>query len=149
MTTSDLSYNIFLGNLVYGLWLLDEELFMIKREGKWGCRDLAMVSWDTARTIPRKKDPEGFVKLYINESLGAKKLRIHLSVLGPRKRPHSPHRHEEEEVFFILEGEGRVVVDDKEFKLSAMSAVFIPPGSLHGIENIGDKPLKYLVIIAK
>jgi len=108
-----------------------------------------MISWDTAKTTPRKGDPEGFVKSYINEAIEAKKLKIHLSVVGPHRRPHEPHRHDEEEVFFIIEGEGKVIVDEKEFRVSPMSAVFIPPGSLHGIENTGDKPLKYLVIIAK
>ncbi|KYH36660.1 MAG: cupin [Candidatus Bathyarchaeota archaeon B24] len=110
---------------------------------------MAVVSWDSAETRPREGDPEGYTKLYVNESIGAKKLWIHLSVLGPHRKPHEAHRHDEEEVFFILEGEARFMVEDKELKAGPMTAVYIPPGKLHGLENVGDKPLKYLVIIAK
>lgn len=110
---------------------------------------MSAVSWDKAETRPREGDPEGFTKLYVNESIGAEKLWIHLSVLGPRRRPHDPHRHDEKEAFFILEGEARFTVDGEEFKAGPMTAVYIPPGRLHGLENVGDKPLKYLVIIAR
>jgi len=110
---------------------------------------MAAVTWEEGEIKPREGDSQGYVKPYVNESIGAKKLRIHLSVVGPRRRPHEPHRHDGEEVFFILEGEARVTVDGREFRVGPMSAVFVPPGSLHGIENAGDKPLKYLVIIAR
>lgn len=108
-----------------------------------------MVSWDRAKTIPRRGDPEGFMKLYVDDSIGAKRLQIHLSTLGARRKPHEPHRHDWEEVFFILEGEAKFTVDDREFEAKPMTAVFIQPGSLHGIENAGDDILKYLVITAR
>ena len=110
---------------------------------------MSVITWDTARTKARRGDPQGLVKLYVNESIGAKRIRMHLSVVGPHRKPHEAHRHDGEEIFFILEGEGSVLIEDEKFKVSPMTAVFIPPGYLHGIENTGDKPLKYLVIIAK
>ncbi len=110
---------------------------------------MSVITWDTAKTKPRKDDPQGFVKVYVSEAIGAKKLRIHLSVVGPHRKPHEPHQHDGEEIFFILEGEGKVIVGNKEYKVGPMTAVFIPPNVFHGIENTGDKPLKYLVIIAK
>ena len=110
---------------------------------------MAVVSWENAKTVPRKGDPEGFMKIYVDESIGARRLRIHLSSLGAHRKPHEPHRHDWEEVFFILEGEAKLIVDGRELKAGSMTAVFIRPGSLHGIENAGDKPLRYLVITAK
>lgn len=110
---------------------------------------MAVIPWGKAKTVPRRRDPEGFMKLYVDESIGAKKLRIHLSTLGVHRSPHEPHRHEWEEVFFILEGEAKFTVDGRELKAGPMSAVFIPSGSLHGIENAGDRTLKYLVITTK
>ena len=107
---------------------------------------MSIISWENAETRHRK---EGFIKIYVDEKIGARKLRMHLSVLGPYKRPHKPHRHEGEEIFFILEGEGEVKIEDEEFKVGPMTAIYIPSNLLHGIENAGEKVLKYLVIVAK
>ena len=47
------------------------------------------------------------------------------------------------------QGEGEVKIEDEEFKVGPMTAIFIPSNLLHGIENAGEKVLKYLVIVAK
>ena len=110
---------------------------------------MSVIYWEAAKTRQRKGDPTGLVKVYVSKEIGAKKLKMHLSIVGPGRKPHEPHRHNGEEIFFILEGEGRVLIEDREYNVKPLTAVFIPPNKLHGIRNTGDKPLKYLVIIAK
>jgi len=52
--------------------------------------------------------------------------------------------HRSEEIYHILEGEGLMSVGEKKFKVKAGDTVCIPPGTPHQIQNIGEKPLRFL-----
>jgi len=41
-------------------------------------------------------------------------------------------------------GRGRVRVGEETAELAAGDLVWVPPNAQHGIENIGDEPLRYL-----
>lgn len=58
------------------------------------------------------------------------------------------HNHEQEEIYFIMEGRGEMCVDDERRTVSAGQAVFIPPNAFHQLTNIGDAPLKMLYCYA-
>lgn len=47
----------------------------------------------------------------------------------------SPHSVASEISFYILEGEGRVLVGEEESPVSAGALVFCPPGARHGIKT--------------
>jgi quercetin dioxygenase-like cupin family protein len=48
------------------------------------------------------------------------------------------HRHErEDELFFVLEGEFRFVLDGREFAAAAGAFVYAPRGSVHAFKNTG------------
>jgi quercetin dioxygenase-like cupin family protein len=53
-----------------------------------------------------------------------------------------PHRHEQPEIYFILEGTGIVRIDGHETVVKAGTAVFIPGNAEHGIRNDSDANLK-------
>ncbi|MFH5820999.1 cupin domain-containing protein [Georgenia sp. AZ-5] len=53
------------------------------------------------------------------------------------------HRHTPPEVYYVLEGEGLVVIDGAEHPVSAGSAVFIPGDAEHGIRNTGSQTLRF------
>lgn len=63
-------------------------------------------------------------------------------------RPHEalpPHVHDhEEQLYYVIEGEGIIRMDDREFALRPGTAVMIAPGVVHGVTNPNDKPLRYL-----
>jgi len=65
-------------------------------------------------------------------------------------RPHDAlpvHMHaDEDQLYYILEGEGTIRMNDQEFDLRPGSAVTIPPGVAHGVRNESDLPLRYLDI---
>lgn len=46
----------------------------------------------------------------------------------------APHSVESEISFYILEGEGRVLVGKEESPVSSGTLVFCPPGALHGLK---------------
>lgn len=71
---------------------------------------------------------------------------LKLSVVKPRAATHAPHTHEEDEFFFVLEGTAEFHLDGETRTGGPMTSFYCPSGVAHGIRNIGDTELKYLVI---
>jgi len=71
---------------------------------------------------------------------------IKLTVVGPHLASHAPHSHEGHECFFVLEGKAEFFLDGKTRVVGPQTALYCAPQSLHGIKNVGDGELKYLVI---
>jgi mannose-6-phosphate isomerase-like protein (cupin superfamily) len=65
-------------------------------------------------------------------------------------RPHDAlpvHTHDrEDQLYYVLEGEGTIRMGDQDFELRPGEAVTIPPGIAHGVRNESDTPLRYLDI---
>ncbi len=59
------------------------------------------------------------------------------------------HSHEtEEEIIYILSGEGAVIAGQQESRLEPGVAVFIPPGLPHQIRVDGAEPLKLVTLFS-
>ena len=71
---------------------------------------------------------------------------IKLSVVAPHSATHPPHKHSEDEFFFVLEGNAEFYLNGETKSDGPMTSFYCPPFSEHGIRNIGDTELKYLVI---
>ncbi|MBP0904230.1 cupin domain-containing protein [Mariniflexile gromovii] len=71
---------------------------------------------------------------------------LKLSVVAPHKSTHAPHQHIEDEFFFVLEGTAEFYLDGKTQTAGAYTSFYCPSNSMHGISNVGDTELKYLVI---
>jgi len=71
---------------------------------------------------------------------------IKMSVIGPHQRSHAPHQHEGHEFFFVLSGKAEFFLDGKTRVVGPQTALYCPPGVMHGIANAGDGELQYLVI---
>ena len=71
---------------------------------------------------------------------------LKLSVVKPHSATHDPHEHEEDEFFFVLEGTAEFHLDGKTKTGGPMTSFYCPSGVSHGIRNVGDTELKYLVI---
>jgi quercetin dioxygenase-like cupin family protein len=59
-----------------------------------------------------------------------------------------PHRHEQPEVYFVLEGSGIVTVDGSAQPVAAGAGVFIPSNALHSVECTGDTDLRMAYVFA-
>lgn len=57
------------------------------------------------------------------------------------------HRLRSSEVYYILEGEGEMYIDGKREKVKPGQAIYIPPGSIQQIRNIGLSHLQFLCIV--
>jgi mannose-6-phosphate isomerase-like protein (cupin superfamily) len=58
-----------------------------------------------------------------------------------------PHKLKSSEVYIILNGKGKVHIDDSEAIIEKGQLVFIPQAALQWIENIGDTTLDFLCIV--
>lgn len=89
----------------------------------------------------------------ISDHIGAKKLGYNISVCPPGKSVCPFHNHRiNEEMFFILEGEGILRFGDKEYPLRKFDFVACPPGGrevAHQMINTGTTDLKYLALSTK
>jgi len=76
----------------------------------------------------------------------------HQSLAEARLHPGAsttPHRHERtEEIYYILEGSGRMRVGDSTAPVGPGDAIAIPPGTSHQISNVGSCVLKFLCCCA-
>lgn len=71
---------------------------------------------------------------------------IKLSVVAPSSATHQPHKHSEDEFFFVLEGSAEFYLNGEIRTAGPMTSFYCPSFSEHGIRNVGDTELKYLVI---
>ncbi|WP_245794799.1 cupin domain-containing protein [Flaviramulus basaltis] len=71
---------------------------------------------------------------------------LKMSVVAPHKSTHAPHKHIEDEFFFVLEGTAQFYLDGKTQIAGAYTSFYCPSNVMHGISNVGDTELKYLVI---
>lgn len=71
---------------------------------------------------------------------------VKLSVVEPHSATHAPHQHVEDEFFFVLEGTAEFYLDGKTSVAGRNTSLYCPSNVEHGIRNVGDTQLKYLVI---
>jgi mannose-6-phosphate isomerase-like protein (cupin superfamily) len=67
-------------------------------------------------------------------------------VLPPGATVGRHHHVETEEVYYLLEGRGRMTVAGETREVAAGDAVFIPRGATHTLENTGDTPIRLLLV---
>lgn len=86
----------------------------------------------------------------LGRRLGSRKLGSQLVIVPPGKKAWPYHAHYvNEEMFFILAGQGQIRLHDKEYLLTAGDLISIPPGPeyAHQIINISEEEdLTYLAI---
>ena len=91
---------------------------------------------------------KGLSKYWVAASLDPQKLRIHISEVEPGSRSHGAHTHTGIEVFYVLEGQATVEVDDELYTLGPNEALALDASRPHGIFNNGSTRVRYMVIIA-
>jgi mannose-6-phosphate isomerase-like protein (cupin superfamily) len=95
-------------------------------------------------TAPRYILPQGIVShlLASPRTSGCEYLTTTLAVIQPggAQRIHS---HRPEQVYFILEGSGEMMVGEETRRVGPGDCIFIPSWQPHGLQNDGATPLRY------
>jgi ectoine hydroxylase-related dioxygenase (phytanoyl-CoA dioxygenase family)/mannose-6-phosphate isomerase-like protein (cupin superfamily) len=98
--------------------------------------------------------PSGFVPYHIlrGATPNVSEMESHVSVLSPGHSPHPPHRHVEEELLVVLDGEAEIVIprsaDEFEPRIQRLTAggfVYYPAYQYHTIRNVSSRPVTYLM----
>jgi len=94
-------------------------------------------------TVPGAKN--AFVRWLISDKDGAPHFAMRLFEVGADG--NTPlHNHPWEHEIFILEGEAKVRIGDKEFQVKPGYVIYIPPNVEHTIVNIGRSTLKFICL---
>lgn len=98
----------------------------------------------------RKFDPVDWGRtknIFGMENVGAQYLKINITEYAPGSE-HKPHRHPgQEEVIYVLEGEGITRTDAGDQRFGPGSFIFVPADTDHATINVlKDKPMKAVII---
>lgn len=69
-------------------------------------------------------------------------------VLDPNGGQVPWHNHEQEEIYFVIEGSGQMCVGDEITELHGGQMVHIPSLAFHQLTNTGDEPLRMMYCYA-
>jgi mannose-6-phosphate isomerase-like protein (cupin superfamily) len=88
--------------------------------------------------------PDKMVKIALATTA---RTQLDLYCLAPGQE-QKPHAHQDQDkIYFVLEGRGRVFLDGREETVDAGEAVVAPAGTAHGLANTGTTPLLALVVV--
>lgn len=92
------------------------------------------------------KTSVGYQYWFIDQNFLEDGQTVKMSVVGPNQATHAPHKHPGDEIFYVLEGTAQFYLDGKTTTGGPNTTFYCPVGSEHGISNVSNKELKYLVI---
>ena len=101
--------------------------------------DLAVIA---GRTYPARRRTQNLVGGA--SPIQAKNFAMGVVTLEPNGGQVPWHNQEQEEVYFVLEGDGEMCLGTQRQALKTGQAVYIPPGVFHQLSNVGSTPLKML-----
>lgn len=115
--------------------------------------DVKFVDWGQGAERPGAGNASDKYKAqlgYVGPAIGAQKLGYNITVLPPGKAAFPAHNHRvNEEMFFVLEGEGELRVGDEKWPVRQGDFIACPPGgpeTAHQIRNTSNAELKYLAV---
>jgi len=113
--------------------ILSEEVITSRAPEKFDGFSRGDLSWNT---------------LFSSSKTPTNSLSAGVAVCPPKSGHLCAHRHEQAEVYYVVEGQGIVTIDGKESEVRKGTAVFIPSNAEHGIKNTGDGDLKWFYAFA-
>jgi quercetin dioxygenase-like cupin family protein len=73
-----------------------------------------------------------------------------MRVVEVEKDGYTPkHSHPWQHINYIIEGEGILMVDNKDNPVKAGSFAYVPADHIHQFRNASDKPFKFICIVPK
>lgn len=102
---------------------------------------------------PEAVHPWRSVPIFRGATAGVRSWSCHAALLQPQHSPHPPHRHDEEELLMVLDGqvdlelpESGWPANDRRLRLTRGQFVFYPPHFPHTLRAAGDRPASYLML---
>lgn len=83
-----------------------------------------------------------------NEIISGKNASVNLTQLAPGSRFGLHYHNATDEIAYIIQGQGNLSLNSKDYPVKAGDLVYIPPHTIHDYTNVGNKTLQILVIFA-
>ncbi len=100
-------------------------------------------------TVYRLTKPDGCnrtVTILLDKDDGVKNVSMGMCIIDPQSKiPFHTHENEEE-IMYVLDGEGVFKIGDSEKRISEGSILFAPPKVGHQIINTSDKKLQFIFV---
>ncbi|PVE07920.1 cupin domain-containing protein [Limnohabitans sp. Rim28] len=80
------------------------------------------------------------------ETVGSSRVDFRISRYAPMAYVQEHQHHIQEQVYYVLEGEGVLTLDDESHLMRPHDYVYVPPGVRHSFTNTGLDGLVFLVI---
>ncbi|MBA2667755.1 MAG: cupin domain-containing protein [Trueperaceae bacterium] len=102
--------------------------------------------FDTTRTA-RYRFPT-HTNLLVMDRAEATASEVFISVMEPGEAPPMHVHHDTEQVFYVLEGRGRLEIrgESEGVEIEPGDLVRIPPSTYHRVWGVGERALRYLVV---
>ena len=88
-------------------------------------------------------------QLILESEMGNNLNGIHINYLDVNSEIGYHEHHNEDEIYYILDGIGIANDNGVEFEISSGSVLYTKAGTGHALRNIGDKALKFLAFMVK
>jgi mannose-6-phosphate isomerase-like protein (cupin superfamily) len=82
------------------------------------------------------------------DTTGSQRLDFRISRYAPMAYVQEHVHAVQEQVYYVLEGEGILTMDDERHLMRAHDYVYVPPGVRHSFTNTGTDGLVFLVVTA-
>jgi mannose-6-phosphate isomerase-like protein (cupin superfamily) len=105
---------------------------------------IADLSEIQGRTYPARRRTQNLVGGV--SPVQAKNFSMGNVTLEPKGGQVPWHNQEQEEVYFIVEGEGEMCLGEERKAVRTGQAVFIPSKVFHQLTNTGDKPMRMIYV---
>jgi mannose-6-phosphate isomerase-like protein (cupin superfamily) len=90
-------------------------------------------------------DGKAYTIPLVTEQTGAKEIAGLMGVMPAGSGGVRYHYHDKREsVLFILSGQGKALVEGKEYGLGPNTVMFVPPKQKHKVMNVGNSELRYI-----
>jgi len=104
--------------------------------------DLAKIP---GRTFPARRMGRGLAGQG-GQVIPAQGFSMGYSVLEPRGGQVPWHNQTQEEIYYIVQGEGEICVGTERSPIKAGQAVYMPPTQFHQLTNTGDEPMHMIYV---
>ena len=105
------------------------------------------MSQDIQENVRGGQGKVQFQHLFTQEEMGSPTRLFAKITLPPGSSIGFHEHHDEEEVYYILQGKGKVIDADVEEIVGPGDAVLTGGGKGHSLENIGTQPLEIIAVV--
>lgn len=84
--------------------------------------------------------------LNVPQTVRLKNVDFAFATVNVGKRSPDHYHAVTEEVYYILEGQGRIYIGGEAADVRPGETIFIPSNTIHAIENTGITPLRFIVV---